>query len=306
MLGARNPGARRRLDFGQISHLYFVLVETKPWFTGRQNMAKHVKPTKEELDKGIKDSLEELDTLEPPVIPEPDPDPEPTPDTDPTPGPDPKDESKPEDVSPDEDQRREEELKKKLTNSAREAQVLHARTKKMDEAVDEAGGIPEPTDEDMKGEYPDWDLMDDVTKKLAKDSRVNKRRFELIHKAAKEGKDIEAWNTKVDEFVADPKSLNDFPALEGKEEDFKVFAVKPTRRGLDFPDLVSAFLYDVNKASPLPSKGKMFETGTGGPNERIKPKSDKISLAEARVLMKTDYKKYKEYLISGKIDTSTI
>ena len=303
MLGARNPGARRRLDFGQISHLYFVLVETKPWFTGRQNMAKHVKPTKEELDKGIKDSLEELDAPEPPITPEPDPSPHPEPTTTPAPAPELKPEDEPE---PDEDQLREAELKKKLTSSAREAQVLHARTKKMDEAVDEAGGIPDPTDEDMKGEYPDWDLMDDVTKKLAKDSRVNKRRFELIHTAAKEGKDIEAWNTKVDEFAIDPKTLNDFPALEGKEEDFKVFAVKPTRRGLDFPDLVSAFLYDVSKSPPTPNRGSMLEKGSGGPNDRIRPRSDKISLAEARVLMKTDYKKYKEYLISGKIDTSTI
>jgi hypothetical protein len=54
------------------------------------------------------------------------------------------------------------------------------------------------------------------------------------------------------------------------------------------------------------NKGKMFETGSGGPNERVKPKGDKISLAEARTLMKNDYKKYKEFLISGKIDTTTL
>jgi hypothetical protein len=50
----------------------------------------------------------------------------------------------------------------------------------------------------------------------------------------------------------------------------------------------------------------MFETGSGGPNERVKPKGDKISLAEARTLMKNDYKKYKEYLVAGKIDTTTL
>jgi len=196
--------------------------------------------------------------------------------------------------------------KKKFVESSRESQVLYSRQKKLSEAVDQASQVDEPTDEEMVKDFPDWDVMSDTEKRLAKDSIVNKKRFEAIHKASQEGKDILDWNEKVDKFVDDPKTLIDNPELEGKVEDFKIFASKPTRRGVDFADLLSAFFYDMSKAIKPKSKGKMFETGSGGPNEKIKPKGDKISLSEARTLMKNDYKKYKEYLTKGKIDMSTL
>jgi hypothetical protein len=196
--------------------------------------------------------------------------------------------------------------KKKFTESSREAQVLHSRQKKLTEAVDQASQIEEPSDEEMVKDFSDWDVMSETEKRLAKDNVINKRRFEAIHKASQEGKDIIDWNVKVDKYVDDPKTLIDNPELEGKVDDFKIFASKPTRRGLDFADLTSAFLYDMSKSTKPKSKGRMFETGSGGPNEKIKPKGDKISLAEARTLMKNNYKKYKEYLTSGKIDMSTL
>ena len=195
--------------------------------------------------------------------------------------------------------------KKKFTESTRESQVLFSRNKKLSEAVDQASQMEEPTDEEMTKEFTDWDVMSDTEKRLAKDNIVNNRRFQSIHKATQEGKDILAWNEKVDKYIDDPKVLQDNPDLEGKQDDFKIFASKPTRRGVDFEDLVSAFLFDMSKAIK-PKKGKMFETGSGGPNERAKPKGDKISLAEARTLMKNDYKKYKEFLTQGKIDLSTL
>jgi hypothetical protein len=251
----------------------------------------HVKPTQEELDKGIQDALEELDKPEVPEIPEV---PENEPPTPPEPPVEP--EAKPSEPEP------EVELKKKLSNSARENQVLHARTKKFDEAVDNAAQITDVSDEEAVKEYPEWDVMDDVAKKMAKDSIVNKRRFQMIHEASKEGKNIQEWHDKVDKYLEDPKTLIDNPKLEGKGDDFKIFATKPTRRGLDFEDLTSAFLYEVDKNAKPKSKGAMFETGSGGPNENPKPKGDKISLMEARSLMKSDYNKYKEYLLAGKIE----
>ena len=61
------------------------------------------------------------------------------------------------------------------------------------------------------------------------------------------------------------------------------------------------FEMDGDKAKPK-KKGKMFEVGSGGPNSKMKPKGDKIFLEEAALLMRTDYKKYKELLLAGKID----
>ena len=93
----------------------------------------------------------------------------------------------------------------------------------------------------------------------------------------------------------------DHPELEGKVEDFKLFASKPTRRGVDFEDLIPAFLYNESKNKVAPKKGQMFEQGTGG-NSKPKPKGDKISTEEGRLLMNTDYNKFKELLKAGKSD----
>ncbi len=256
----------------------------------------HVKPTKEELKAGAEAALKELETID--KQPEPS---EPAPETQaeepavptpPTP-PEPPEELPAETI----------ELKKKLSNSAREAQVLQSRTKKYDEAVEQAEGIAPPSDEDMQMEYgiDDWDTMSNAEKKLAKDAWLNKRRFEVLSQVAKEGKDIEKWNTNVDTFVDDPKNLIKYPELEGKTEDFKIFATKPTRRGLDMEDLVLAFNGDIAKNVQPKNKGKMFETGTPGNSDKPQPADDKISAAQGRVLMKTDYNKFKAMLKAGKI-----
>lgn len=191
--------------------------------------------------------------------------------------------------------------KKKFAESTREAQVLAAKNKKINEAIDKASEVAEPTEDELKKEYGDWEDMTATEQRFAKDNLINKRRFDIIHQSTKEFKDIEAWNSKVDSYVGDPKTLTDNPKLEGRVEEFKAFAAKPSRRGVDFDDLVSAFLYSVESTRPAAKKGKMIETGSGGANNGVKPKGDKISLQTARALMKTDYKRYKSLLIAGKI-----
>ena len=265
----------------------------------------HKKPTKEELAENIKNTAQELenDSNSPPA-PEPDPEPskpEPQPEPEPepsTPAPEPEP-SKPE-PSPAVD------YKKKFVDSTREAQVLHAQNKKINEAIESAMKLPEPPEEEMQKQFPEWDAMTDTEKRLAKDNYISSKRFAMLEEVTRESKDIESWNNKVDTFLADPQSLVDNPGLEGRVEDFKIFASKPTRRGADFNDLVSAFLYDLDKTAKPKNKGSMFETGTGGPNDKPKPKSDKITIDQARTLRTTDYKKYLEFLRAGKIDMSDL
>ena len=263
----------------------------------------HTKPTTEELDANINKALQELDAepieednLVPDVV-------EPTPDTTPEPEPpkpvaetvvepEPAPEVKPE---PD--------YKEKFAAETKENIVLYAKSKKITEAIDQANQTEMPTDEELAEKYPDWDIMDDIQKRLIRESELSTKRFAIIHDATKEFRDIDAWNTKVDTFLTDPKTITDNPGLEGKEDSFRSFAIKPSRRGNDLDVLVGAFLYnmDVAKKTETPKKGQMFETGSGGPNEPAKPKSDKISLAEAKSLRETNYSKYKELLIAGKI-----
>jgi hypothetical protein len=190
--------------------------------------------------------------------------------------------------------------KKKFSESTREAQVLHAKNRKINEAMEKARELGQPTDEEMAKEYAEWDVMDEVSRKLAKKEYLNDRRFAMLDEVTKESKDIDAWNEKVDKFITDPRVLSDHPELEGKEEDFKAFSTKPTRRGVDFEDLVAAFLFDATKKQ-IKHKGAMLETSGGG--EKSKPKeAGKISIDEARTLRQTDYTKYKEYLRAGKIE----
>ena len=254
-------------------------------------MTLHTKPTKEELQAGAEKALAEAEALatqEPEkeaekveeVVEEPVVEQEPV--------------AEPEETL---------ELKKKLTNSAKEAQVLQSRTKKYDEAVGEAEAIVEPTDAEMSAEYgtTEWQEMTLTEQKLAKKSWINEKRFEIMSKVAKEGKDIEKWNSAVDTFVGDPKVLISHPELEGKTEDFKLFAMKPSRRGLDMEDLILAFNGDQILNAKPKNKGKMFESGVAGNKDKPQPGADKLTPAQSRTLMNTDYKKWKELLKQGKI-----
>ncbi len=265
-------------------------------------MEKHIKPTKEELEANTQKALEEAEALKNKQTPVPapssdEPPAQPSPNK-PIPSPEVPPEKPEKPIEPD--------YKKRYVESTKEAQILFNKNKKLTEAFDKATETPEPTEEELKAEYRDWDVMSDFERKMAKDVMISNRRFKAIEDVSKDFKDLDNWQNKVNAFVEDPKTLVDYPGLEGRQDEFRLFSINPTRRGLDFPDLISAFLYTLDTGKPAKKKGQMFETGSGGPNERVKPKSGKISLDEARQLRKTDYNKWTEYVKAGKIDTEEI
>lgn len=285
-------------------------------------MANHHKPSKEELKANMNASLDKLKTIppetppagdppqDPPTPPTPPQDPPtppvgdpPTPPTPPTP---PENETPEEKIArlekEKEDAKKEaEDAKKKFSNSSREAQVLGFKEKELAKAQEEADALPEPTDDEMKKLYPNWDEIDQLTKDLAKDRVLNRKKNEVIAQAREKFKNVQDWNEKVETFVADPAVLANHPELEGKQEEFKAFASKPTRRGVDFDDLILAFQGEQAKTKPAPKKGQMFEQGSGGPALPPKPKDDTLSPAEGEALRKTDYKKFVQLLKAGKI-----
>lgn len=271
-------------------------------------MPNHVKPTQEELEQKTQEAIQEAEKLEKEgkteevtddVVEEVEETTEETSD---------EELEEKEEVEETKEVEEEEEVKlpkenpieKRYIESTREAQVLSAKNKKMNEAFEQASSISDVSEAELKAEYPDWDLMSDFEQKLAKKNLVNDKRFEAIQKVTKEFKDVDAWLGKVGEFVEDPKSLISYPALEGKTEEFKLFASKPTRRGVDFEDLVSAFLYS-EKSKVVKNKGKMFESGTGGAKDKGNTKPGMVSVDDAAKLKKTNYNKYKELLKAGKI-----
>lgn len=271
----------------------------------------HTKPTQEELqanvDKAIEDAEKLKDTPEEETQEE-----ETTEVIESEEKPEEKTEEVPEEKTEDEKEEvaeeektedKKQEIEKRYSESTREAQILHLKNKKMQEAVEQAGQLPEPTDEDMKVEYPEWDDMTASEQKTARKSVWNEKKFSYIDSVNEESKNIDAWNKKTGDYVDDPKTLIDHPELEGMQDEFKLFLNKPSRRGLELEDLTKIFLFDTQsqRAKAGPKKGQMFERGSGGPNDKQKAKSDKLSVAESKVLMKTDYKKYTEYLNADKI-----
>jgi hypothetical protein len=257
----------------------------------KKTVKTHKRPTVEELEEKIKE-VENIDLEEEVVEPETS---EPTP-------------SEPEEEPPEPEPSKEiikdvlKREKEKNVASSKEAQVLHAKNKKLTEAIEIADDIPDPTEEEMQVEYTDWDVMSDFEKKIAKDNLISKRRFQTISQVTKEFKDLDAWQAKVEKFVDNPEIFIKYPSMEGKEEEFKSFAMKPTRRGVDFDDLVPAFLYHPDDTpKPKSNKGGMFETGTGGPSSKPNPVASKISIEDAAKIRETNFKKYKELLMAGRI-----
>ena len=271
-------------------------------------MPKHEKPTKEDIQKKINDALDAKPVVDPepaPIAPPADPEPsqpapsEPAP-SEPIPSQPPAD---PEPSQPAPDPKPSPDYKEKFKQSTTEAQILTARNRAVNEAMEKANNLPEPTEEDLVKENPDWDMMTEFERKTAKETFINKRFREAIGEATKQFIDFDKWRQSVEDFIDNPKIVKDYPELNGKEEQFREFCLKPTRKGVPFEDLVSSFFYNLSLKPKTPNKGKMFETGNGGAKEVVKPKNDHLTLAQGAILKQTDYKKYKEFLIAGKIDS---
>ena len=122
------------------------------------------------------------------------------------------------------EEKEEPDYKEKFSESSREAQKIHAKNRKLNEGISKAGEINTVDDEELKAEYPDWDVMSETEQKLARKNLINDKRFAVVVKATEEAKKIEKWGDDVDTFVEDPKTLVDNPALEGKIDEFKTFA----------------------------------------------------------------------------------
>lgn len=191
--------------------------------------------------------------------------------------------------------------KKKFSESSREAQKIAAKNRVINKALTDAEETPEPTEEDLIKEFSDWDVMSETERRFAKETVISRNWRQTISKAKEQATKIEKWNDSVEDFIDDPKTLIDTPALEGKIDDFKEFATREENNSVPFKTLIGAFLYE-NSTKKVQHKGRMFENGSGGPNDKPQPKNGKISLEDSRKLRETNYDKWKEYNSKGLID----
>jgi len=189
--------------------------------------------------------------------------------------------------------------KEKYKASSREAMIHYERSNSFMRTVDEAAQIKEPTEEELKSfiqaQGGDWDEMSDFNKNLAKQTMMANKRFEIVNTAVQSTRQVDEWAEKVDTFVDDENTLKQYPGLRGREEDFKMFAMKKTHRAIDLNVLMKSFFYDM----PKPKKRKsLFETATGG--ER-KANKKTMSADEVANLRKTNQRLYQKLVREGKI-----
>jgi chemotaxis protein histidine kinase CheA len=195
---------------------------------------------------------------------------------------------------------KEPDLKEKLSASARENQRILAKDRVITQAIAEADDIPEPTEEEMTQEFKDWEVMSDLERTLARETVITRRWRGKIRESQQKAEKIVKWEESVDEFTDDPKTLNEYPDLEGKTDEFKEFAKKETSNSVPFNILIGAFLHEKTQK---PTKGSMFIQGSGGPNSKGKGGPAKLTVEDGRKLRETDYSKWKEMLKAGKIES---
>jgi hypothetical protein len=190
-----------------------------------------------------------------------------------------------------------EDYKAKYAGSTREAQVLAAKNKQLTETIAKAAVIPDPDDAEMRKEYGDnWDVMDEVQKKMAREALVSSRRFQMIHQVVEGYKKTDEWIDKVRNFTTDTKTITKYPQLEGRETEFVQFCSIPSRVGVDIEDLVRAFSFGIKPIKP--KRENLFETGGGG-GEATKPKE--LTIEEIASLRVNNNKEYTRLVKAGKI-----
>jgi len=247
----------------------------------------------EETEEVVEETQEETVVEEPKIItprepeePAPVPAPEPTPE---------------EEIEEEQEEKpKEPDLKEKLSASARENQRILAKDRVITQAIAEADEIPEPTEEEMTQEFKDWEVMSDLERTLAKETVITRRWRGKIRESQQKAEKIVKWEESVDKFTEDPQTLIDNPDLEGKVDEFKEFAKKETSNSVPFNILIGAFLHEKTQK---PTKGAMFISGSGGPNSKGKQGPAKLTVEEGRKLRESDYPKWKEALLAGRIES---
>lgn len=192
--------------------------------------------------------------------------------------------------------------REKFKASSQEALALHFKNEKLVDTIDEAEAMPEPTEDEVRAyalsKGAEYDELDDLTKGVLKDTLWTNKRFNKISEANKEAKNIKDWVAKVDHFVDTPEAVNKYPELLDNAEDFRAFAIKPSRRGMDLEDLATAFLYGLAQTPVKRNKGASLNESHGGGAE---PKPQGITEDQARSIRVNDPKEYRRLIKEGKI-----
>lgn len=170
---------------------------------------------------------------------------------------------------------------KKFTESAKEANRLLERNKELEEKLAEAS--ESSLEKDVSIRYPDWDLMTESEKILAKNQeRIDKQLTELARDKVWD-KDFSQMQKK-------------YPKLAEKENEFKDFCSK--YKNIDAETLAKSFLFEETPVKEVKER-KGLEKPTAGPNKTSIPG---MSLEDIKRLREEQPKLYVKLLREGRIN----
>lgn len=181
---------------------------------------------------------------------------------------------------------------KKFKESTKEAMILK---KQNEELLAEKNKKVVVDDAFLKSKYPDWDEMTTGEQRATRVAEEAKQELADINRKTNEFNNDKKWADKVDKFVEE-EMADAFPKIKGREEEFKRFATRPTRKGLPLDDLAKIFQYE--HPEEIKKKRNLFHAPGG---EGKFPKKKEMTTEEISNLRKTDNKKYMELIRQKKI-----
>lgn len=194
--------------------------------------------------------------------------------------------------------------KDKFVESTREASALYFKNQKLNQTIEEAASIPEPTEAELiayaKTMDAEYDELDSFSQNVIKRTYISEKRFERIQSVASESKKIDEWSNKVDTFIEDAVDNSKYPSLNTLGADFKKFAMKETRRGVDLDDLVASFLFSAERSmKQTPRKSVLL---SGGNSQAAPQKAAGLTDAQVAMIRENDPKEYRRLIKTGQIN----
>ena len=194
--------------------------------------------------------------------------------------------------------------KEKFTESTREASALYFKNQKLNKTIEEASLIGEPTIEELrqfaKETGADYDELEEFSQNILKRTYINEKRFEKIQNVAKESKQIDDWSESVDSFIEKSIDNGEYPSLNSLGADFKKFAMKESRRGVDLNDLVASFLFSAERSlKQTPKKSVLL---SGGNSSAVPAQSAGLNENQIAILRETNPKEYRRMIKTGQIN----
>lgn len=188
--------------------------------------------------------------------------------------------------------------KEKFKASAREAQILSSKIKETEALIGKLTSENLPSEEELAQIVPDYEIMTDTERYLAKRQIAFENDTRRINLNAERARLENEYKVSLDTMLsADSR-------LKGKEEEFKEFISKPSRQGVDPEVLVSAFLFDLKDipSDPKPKVRPGLTKGVGG-SSFDSPELNKSGYSDTQIahMRKYDQKKYMELIRTGKI-----